>query len=847
MAEPVLLISSDPFLGASLEAVARGRLHVARLDPAHRPPAWPGAPSTTVVLDVTARQRDSIHTWIRRHHPGPLVVLLKPGERHPSLPPDRARVVVSRPFRLIDLVDLLEQFPSPGLRGGDPEQGREEEGEGEGEGNGEPDPANAVPPREEEWEGEPEPNPAVVGPPLGRVADRRRLFAGLSTPPPLQGSDPAPLHGSDPGSPPAGAPLRGPNPNSPPSLPQAAANDPPPLPRPDWPTAATRLDVRRRRLPGWRARRTATRVLIGVFVALVVGAGWLVLGLIEARQALLVGASGVRDELARAEAALARGKPDEAGAAVAAAKRSLEVAAAVPERREVRVAARLPVLSGRIEDTRRLLAAAAGLTGAGERAVAVAPHLRAGPAALLRGDRFDLDALDEATAQAKGLVAELEGARVQLEGVRGGPLEPGVDETRRWARGRLDDALGRARPLAATLDALPAALGVGEVRRYLVVLTSPSELRPSGGVPLAVREIELDEGVVELRPGGAELAQALHGAGGSAHFPDTGRAWLRAAEALGLPRADGVIALDPVAMRRLLEATGPVAVPGYGRVEAADAVPRLTRDADLRWPSLDERHRFHQAVLATLVARFLSGNDLVATGRVLGAAGAGRNVQAYAADPTLQRMLAGHRLDGALADPGGGDYLAVHTSNGNRSRVDVFQRRSIRQAVQLAPDGSAQVTRTVRVVNAVPEGEPVRAGLAAGEASDRSAGTLATTLPPGVTLASVTLDGRPVRPATATEQGRPVVRVGIDLGPGQGATLAVGYRLQSTGGGGDGLAYRLTADPQVLLDPPVLRVEVTGPPGMVPAPADGWTVEDGASVLVRRLDAVTTATLDLHG
>jgi hypothetical protein len=238
---------------------------------------------------------------------------------------------------------------------------------------------------------------------------------------------------------------------------------------------------------------------------------------------------------------------------------------------------------------------------------------------------------------------------------------------------------------------------------------------------------------------------------------------------------------------------------------------------------------------------------LVATGRVLGAAGAGRNVQAYAADPDLQRMLAGHRLDGALAEPGGGDYLAVHTANGNRSRVDVFQRRSIRQAVRLAPDGSAEVTRTVRVVNAVPEGEPVQPGLASGEASGRSAGTLATTLPPGAALTSVTLDGRPARPASATEQGRPVVRVGIDLGPGQAATLAVGYRLQSTGGGRDGLAYRLTADPQVLLDPPVLRVEVTGPPGMVPAPADGWTVEDGASVLVRRLDAVTTATLDLHG
>jgi hypothetical protein len=86
VAEPVLLISSDPFLGASLEAVAHGRVQVARLDPAQRPPTWPAGPSTTVVLDVTAHHRDSIHTWIRRHHPGPLVILLKPRERPPPRP-----------------------------------------------------------------------------------------------------------------------------------------------------------------------------------------------------------------------------------------------------------------------------------------------------------------------------------------------------------------------------------------------------------------------------------------------------------------------------------------------------------------------------------------------------------------------------------------------------------------------------------------------------------------------------------------------------------------------------------------------------------------------------------------
>ena len=113
VAEPVLLISSDSFLGPSLEAVARGRLRVARLDPSLRPVAWPAEPAATVVLDVTARQRGAFHAWVRRHHPGPMVVVLKPGERPPTLPRDPDLVVVGRPFRLVDLVTILVHPPAP--------------------------------------------------------------------------------------------------------------------------------------------------------------------------------------------------------------------------------------------------------------------------------------------------------------------------------------------------------------------------------------------------------------------------------------------------------------------------------------------------------------------------------------------------------------------------------------------------------------------------------------------------------------------------------------------------------------------------------------------------------------
>jgi hypothetical protein len=113
VAEPVLLISSDSFLGPSLEAVAGGRVRVARLDPARRPMAWPAEPAATVVLDVTARQREAFHAWVRRHHQGAVVVVLKPGERRPVLPPDPDLVVVGRPFRLVDLVTILEHPPAP--------------------------------------------------------------------------------------------------------------------------------------------------------------------------------------------------------------------------------------------------------------------------------------------------------------------------------------------------------------------------------------------------------------------------------------------------------------------------------------------------------------------------------------------------------------------------------------------------------------------------------------------------------------------------------------------------------------------------------------------------------------
>jgi hypothetical protein len=120
---------------------------------------------------------------------------------------------------------------------------------------------------------------------------------------------------------------------------------------------------------------------------------------------------------------------------------------------------------------------------------------------------------------------------------------------------------------------------------------------------LAVLTVAVDNGVVEARTRDGDIAENVHNAqvtwtavtgdlwarGGkftqfslansSPHFPTSGQELLRGYAARGRSMPEGVIAIDPLAMRALLRATGPVTVPGYGKLTADNCVQRTTHDA----------------------------------------------------------------------------------------------------------------------------------------------------------------------------------------------------------------------------------------------------------------------------
>jgi hypothetical protein len=104
-----------------------------------------------------------------------------------------------------------------------------------------------------------------------------------------------------------------------------------------------------------------------------------------------------------------------------------------------------------------------------------------------------------------------------------------------------------------------------------------------------------------------------------------------------------------------------------------------------------------------------------------------------------------------------------------------------------------------------------------------------------------------VRWSEVREAGRSLVRVDVDLAPGQSAEFAIRYLTPKGTATKDGFLYRFTADPQAMVRPPDLRVDVVAPPGMLIVPPAGWAVDGPQATLRQPLVEPIDATLDLRG
>jgi hypothetical protein len=289
------------------------------------------------------------------------------------------------------------------------------------------------------------------------------------------------------------------------------------------------------------------------------------------------------------------------------------------------------------------------------------------------------------------------------------------------------EALHRAAPaLARGRAALPLVtyLLSGD-RRILVVSQNGAELRPTGGFAGSFGIVEVGMAGVRLveykdvwtlpdrqdglkPPFGLLIAHDFHfrDANWWIDFPTSARKMLELWDLYGQPPVDGMIAIDMVAVRDLLEALGPITVPEYKTTfTSSNLLERLMYLIQVQRGAEQNRKDVLVAMASDLVARVLGADlaDLVKVGSSISEAANDKHVQIYLKDESAQGAVDALAWSGRVSAPDGTtDLLAVCSAMVNPGKANYAVSKTITYRVGLNADGSADTTLVLTFANTGP-------------------------------------------------------------------------------------------------------------------------------------------------
>ncbi|MGH9182057.1 MAG: DUF4012 domain-containing protein, partial [Acidimicrobiales bacterium] len=424
---------------------------------------------------------------------------------------------------------------------------------------------------------------------------------------------------------------------------------------------------------------------------------------------------------------------------------------------------------------------------------------------------------------------------------------------------RLDQVrLGPGRALVATLadkrDEL--ATGIADVRgvlskaetvttalagllegpsRYLVLAANNAEMRAGSGMFLSLGEAMMGAGEIRLggfRPAAtATLAPGTEPAIGDADLVDRwgwlspNREWRNLATtprfditaalaaqmwaASGPGPVDGVLALDPVALRAILAATGPVEVGGT-TVGADNVVEVLLHDQYAGQTGFeDQAQADRREMLGSIAATAMDALqgpavDLAALAEGLSAAARGRHLLAWSSRAPDALGWVAASLGGELRP----DSLALAVLNRGGNKLDRFLAVDADLVIPPAPTGAGDTAfeLEIRLANRVPAGESVYVAGPhpdSGVAGGVYKGLVSVNLP--AIARAVTVDGGPPLAASGPDGPTSVTAVAVTVAPGTEAVVKIRFTMP-------GLDGQLRVEPSAR----VPGVNWTGPGGPWP-------------------------------
>jgi hypothetical protein len=455
----------------------------------------------------------------------------------------------------------------------------------------------------------------------------------------------------------------------------------------------------------------------------------------------------------------------------------------------------------------------------------------------------------------------------------------------------LDDAV-------AGFELLPAILGADGPRNYMLGFQNSAELRGTGGAMLQFEFLTIDNGKPELsseKAGsvykldqerrslsiplpkdawyvrGLEDAQRFGNSNWSPDWPLSARlsvGYGRASaercvpsgekECPAFPEIDGVLALDPMAVRKVMPGLGPFKQ-GRFFVTRKTIVNLLLNRAYQVFPIPGLRRGFLGNVVERLFEKMFNPDapgDLVeGVGRSL----AEKNMQIWMADAEEQAFVERMGWDGSISKGSRGDYWQVVEQNVGGNKLDFTAHQTVEMAIDIE-GRDALHSSEVSVSNDVPLPQPrwflgdtkgihrPMLNLYVPEDAELLSANAGRLCPP---LGEAACNGRIDAPATLAtwtggrppehfERGKKVWSGTLQIPPRESGSLEIDHRSPDAVFRREGRSvYRLVVQRQPRINPQRLLIQLNLPPDASDIQARGFKKDGRTLTLDRQLRSDT--------
>ncbi len=251
--------------------------------------------------------------------------------------------------------------------------------------------------------------------------------------------------------------------------------------------------------------------------------------------------------------------------------------------------------------------------------------------------------------------------------------------------------------------------------------------------------------------------------------------------------------IDPVAVAYLLNATGPVDVPGYGAVSSADVVAKVENQIYLTTADRAAQEDFQNAVASAVFDAFAAGQgDPVTVIQALATSVAEGRIRMHSFVDDEQEHIADTEIAG---EPLGKDEtrVGIYVNDALESKMTYYLKYDANVIARSCSGYSQEIAGSIRLTNTVPKGQdvpPTVSGIFPGgrfyDEVEPGQQRIAVYLmaPEGGSIDELSLDSRAFDPVVSEDfDGRPAAQVVtiLDLGETQKIDFVV-----STGDGQTG-------------------------------------------------------------